>query len=43
MTEAMRRIGVAASIGTPKDFAAFLADEAPKWQEIVQSSGVQIN
>jgi tripartite-type tricarboxylate transporter receptor subunit TctC len=43
MTEAMQRIGVAASIGTPKDFAAFLAEEAPKWQEIVQSSGVQIN
>jgi tripartite-type tricarboxylate transporter receptor subunit TctC len=43
MTESMRRIGVAASIGSPQDFAAFLADEAPKWQDIVQSSGVQIN
>jgi tripartite-type tricarboxylate transporter receptor subunit TctC len=43
MTEAMKRLGVAPSIGTPADFAAFLADEAPKWQEIVQSSGVQIN
>src|SRR4029078_37443 len=29
MTESMRRIGVAASIGSPQDFAAFLADEAP--------------
>src|SRR4029079_19319653 len=43
MTERMRRIGVAASIGSPQDFAAFLADEASKWQDIVQSSGVQIN
>jgi tripartite-type tricarboxylate transporter receptor subunit TctC len=43
MIEAMKRLGVAPSIGTPADFAAFLADEAPKWQEIVQSSGVQIN
>jgi tripartite-type tricarboxylate transporter receptor subunit TctC len=43
MAEAMKRLGVAPSIGTPADFAAFIADEAPKWQEIVQSSGVQIN
>jgi tripartite-type tricarboxylate transporter receptor subunit TctC len=43
MIEAMKRLGVAPSIGTPADFAAFLADESPKWQEIVQSSGVQIN
>jgi len=43
MTESMKRIGVAASIGTPKDFAAFIADETPKWQAIVKASGVQIN
>jgi tripartite-type tricarboxylate transporter receptor subunit TctC len=43
MTAAMKRIGVAASIGTPAEFAAFIADEAPKWREIVKSSGVQIN
>ena len=43
MTESMKRIGVAASIGSPEDFAAFIADEAPRWEEIVKSSGVQIN
>ena len=40
---AMQRLGVAPSIGTPKDFADFIADEAPKWQQIVEASGVQIN
>ena len=31
MTASMQRLGVAPSIGTPKDFADFIADEAPKW------------
>ena len=43
MAESMKRIGVAPSIGTVKDFAAFIAEETPRWQEIVASSGVQIN
>ena len=40
---AMHRLGVAPRIGTPKDFADFIAAEAPKWQRIVEASGVQIN
>jgi tripartite-type tricarboxylate transporter receptor subunit TctC len=43
MRSAMERLGVAPSIGSPKDFAAFIADEAPKWERIVKASGVQIN
>jgi len=43
MAASMKRIGVAPSPGTPQDFAAFIAEEAPKWREIVKSSGVQIN
>jgi tripartite-type tricarboxylate transporter receptor subunit TctC len=40
---AMQRLGVRPSIGTPKDVADFSAAEAPKWQRIVEASGVQIN
>lgn len=43
MRAAMERLGVSPSIGTPKDFADFIAAEAPKWQQIVEASGVQIN
>ncbi|MBX9842561.1 MAG: tripartite tricarboxylate transporter substrate binding protein [Xanthobacteraceae bacterium] len=43
MRAAMGRLGVSPSIGTPKDFADFIAAEAPKWQQIVEASGVQIN
>jgi tripartite-type tricarboxylate transporter receptor subunit TctC len=43
MVNSMTRIGVAPSIGTPQDFAAFIADETPKWDAIVKASGVQIN
>ena len=32
----MQRLGVAPSIGTVKDFADFIADEAPRWAEIVK-------
>jgi tripartite-type tricarboxylate transporter receptor subunit TctC len=40
---AMQRLGVKPSIGSPKDFADFIAAEAPKWKQIVEASGVQIN
>ena len=43
MRTAMQRLGVEPRIGTPKDFADFIAAEAPKWQRIVEASGVQIN
>ena len=42
MRESMARLGVAPSPGTAKDFAGFLADEAPKWADIVKASGTQI-
>jgi tripartite-type tricarboxylate transporter receptor subunit TctC len=40
---AMQRLGVAPRLGSPKDFADFIAAEAPKWKHIVEASGVQIN
>jgi tripartite-type tricarboxylate transporter receptor subunit TctC len=40
---AMQRLGVAPRIGTPQDFADFIAAETPKWRHIVEASGVQIN
>jgi tripartite-type tricarboxylate transporter receptor subunit TctC len=43
MRAAMQRLGVEPRIGTPKDFADFIAAEAPRWQRIVEASGVQIN
>ena len=43
MVTSMRRLGVAPSLGSAADFAAFIADEAPKWAKIVRESGVQIN
>jgi tripartite-type tricarboxylate transporter receptor subunit TctC len=43
MRAAMQRLGVEPRIGTPKDFADFIAAEAPKWKQIVEASGVQIN
>jgi tripartite-type tricarboxylate transporter receptor subunit TctC len=43
MRAAMGRLGVSPSIGTPKDFTDFIAAEAPKWRQIVEASGVQIN
>ena len=43
MRAAMARLGVSPSIGSPKNFADFIAAEAPKWQQIVEASGVQVN
>jgi tripartite-type tricarboxylate transporter receptor subunit TctC len=40
--DAMARLGVAPSPGSTQEFAAFLADEAPKWADIVKASGTQI-
>ena len=43
MQAAMQRLGVSPSIGSVKDFAGFIADEAPKWADIVKVAGVQID
>ena len=40
--DAMARLGVAPSPGSVQEFAAFIADEAPKWVDIVKASGTQI-
>ncbi len=42
MKASMARLGVAPSIGSVQDFAAFIADEAPRWADIVKVSGTQI-
>jgi tripartite-type tricarboxylate transporter receptor subunit TctC len=39
----MTELGFEAKIGTPRDFAAFIADEAPKWSAIVQASGAKVD
>jgi tripartite-type tricarboxylate transporter receptor subunit TctC len=38
----MKKLGVDGSPGSPRDFAAFIADEAPKWADIVKASGVKV-
>jgi tripartite-type tricarboxylate transporter receptor subunit TctC len=43
MKQAMTRLGISPSLGSVKDFADFIADEAPKWAKIVEASGVQVN
>jgi tripartite-type tricarboxylate transporter receptor subunit TctC len=41
VTATMRKLGFAAKIGSAQDFAAFIADELPRWAAIVKSSGVK--
>jgi tripartite-type tricarboxylate transporter receptor subunit TctC len=41
MKASMEKLGIEATIGSPQDFAAFIADEAPKWTRIVEASGVK--
>ena len=36
------RLGADVGAGTPADFAAFIADEAPKWAEVIKSSGMKL-
>jgi tripartite-type tricarboxylate transporter receptor subunit TctC len=43
MKDSMARLGVVPRPGTPEDFARFIADEAPKWADIVRVSGVEQN
>ena len=41
MKASMSRLALDAKIGSPRDFANFIADELPRWAEIVKSSGVK--
>jgi tripartite-type tricarboxylate transporter receptor subunit TctC len=43
MQASMAKLGVEATIGSPQDFAAFIAEEAPKWARIVADSGVKVD
>jgi len=41
MKASMAKLGIEATPGSPQDFAAFIAAEAPKWARIVEASGVK--
>jgi tripartite-type tricarboxylate transporter receptor subunit TctC len=41
MTAIMTKLGFEAKVGSPQDFAAFIAEELPRWAAIVRSSGVK--
>jgi tripartite-type tricarboxylate transporter receptor subunit TctC len=43
MRDAMARLGMDAKIGSPQDYARFIAEETPRWTAIVQSTGVKID
>jgi tripartite-type tricarboxylate transporter receptor subunit TctC len=43
MKASMDKLGIEATIGSAQDFAAFIADEAPKWARIVEASGVKVD
>ena len=43
MKASMDKLGIEATIGSAQDFAAFIADEAPKWSRIVEASGVKVD
>jgi tripartite-type tricarboxylate transporter receptor subunit TctC len=42
MHDTIVRLGADVKAGTPADFAAFIADEAPKWAEVIKSSGMKL-
>jgi tripartite-type tricarboxylate transporter receptor subunit TctC len=42
MKASLKRLGVEGRPGTPQDFAAFIASEAPRWAEFVKASGVTV-
>ena len=41
MKEAMSKLGMEAKIGSPQDFATFIAEETPRWTAIVKATGVK--
>ena len=42
MRETLLRLGADVKAGAPSDFAAFVAEEAPKWAEVIKSSGMKL-
>jgi tripartite-type tricarboxylate transporter receptor subunit TctC len=43
MKASMHRLGVEGRPGSPREFADYIAEQAPKWAEIVKASGVTVN
>jgi tripartite-type tricarboxylate transporter receptor subunit TctC len=43
MALSLRKLGSEVLGGSPQDFAALLAEEGPKWVEVVKSSGIKID
>lgn len=43
MKEAMTKLGMDAKIGSPQDYARFIAEESPRWNAVAQSTGVKID
>jgi tripartite-type tricarboxylate transporter receptor subunit TctC len=43
MKGSMKSLGFEAKIGSPQDFSRFIAEEMPRWAEIVKSSSVKLN
>ena len=41
MKASMGKLGLDAKIGSPQDFARFIADEIPRWAEVVKSVGAK--
>jgi len=39
----LARVGAEAKIGSPKDFAAFIGAEAPRWAEIANATGIKVD
>src|SRR5262249_61228324 len=37
------RLGAEAKIGSPQDFAAFIAAEAPRWTAIANETGIKVD
>ena len=42
MKQAMAQLGMDAKIGSPQDYAKFIADETPRWTAIVRATGVKV-
>jgi tripartite-type tricarboxylate transporter receptor subunit TctC len=42
MRQTLLRLGAEVKAGTPADFAAFVGQEAPKWAEVIKSSGMKL-
>jgi tripartite-type tricarboxylate transporter receptor subunit TctC len=40
--ESFAKVGMEPVIGTPQEFATAMAHEAPRWAEIVKTSGIKV-